>query len=147
MTTDDRPSIAELQAALPVPWDGKRPPYGETDPRFDLDSARSVLSSLEHAPLSQDNSDTLFVELRMACRHVDRIAPIANAAAVLLEIAAAALAKEEWGRSAAKVRHTLSARCDNGTATNADYVAAGNADLKLKQCCDAYTAALAKVRP
>ena len=49
---------------------GKRPPYGDTSGRFDLDTASSILENLEHAPLSQEAEDTLFVELRMACAEV-----------------------------------------------------------------------------
>src|SRR5882757_7257242 len=53
--------------------DGKRPPYGETEARFYVDSARSVLANLEHASPTQETSDTLFVELRCACDEVDTL--------------------------------------------------------------------------
>jgi hypothetical protein len=83
--------IDELEKLIEPPWDGKRPPYGETDPKFDLESARATLTALEHEPASQANSDTLFVELRLACEYVAKIQPLLDAVPVLLDFARAAL--------------------------------------------------------
>lgn len=77
--------LAELQrlvAKLDPPWDGKRPPYGETAPKFDLETARAVLKRLEYNPHT-DDSDTLFVELRMACDWIEEHKPIIDAARAL----------------------------------------------------------------
>lgn len=74
--------LAELQrlvAKLDPPWNGKRPPYGETDPKFDLEAARAVLKRLEYNPHT-DDSDTLFVELRMACDWIEEHKPIIDVA-------------------------------------------------------------------
>ncbi len=40
---------------------------------FDLDTACIRLANLEHEPLDQMNSDTLWVELRLACAEVKRL--------------------------------------------------------------------------
>lgn len=50
-----------------------RPPYGETGAPFVLKSARALLENTEHEPLDQMNSDSLWIELRLACDEVDRL--------------------------------------------------------------------------
>ncbi len=77
--------ISEVEPLIDPPWDGKRPPYGETDPRFDLKTARAVLEALESEAPSQENCDTLFVELRMACEYVARIQPVLRAVPQLIQ--------------------------------------------------------------
>lgn len=83
-------NLKQLRAALPEAWDGKRPPYGDTDPQFDLADARSLLAEVEHetAP-TQDTSDALFVHLRMACIEIEKRQPIIDGAARLIALAEA----------------------------------------------------------
>lgn len=96
--------IERLLLEVNPPWDGKRPPYGETDPRFDVEAARRVLENLEREPvLTQGDSDTLFVELRMACEYVERIQPLLKAAPALLSILKIARA---WQATRERVKET-----------------------------------------
>lgn len=85
MMTPER--LAEIERlcvdVLNDPTD-RRPPYGDTSGRFYLESGRAVVANLEHAECSQQNQDTLFVELRMACDEVRLLRSARGAAPELL---------------------------------------------------------------
>ncbi len=50
-----------------------RPPYGDTEGLFELEGARAMLANVEHEPHDQMISDSLWVELRLACDEVERL--------------------------------------------------------------------------
>lgn len=51
----------------------RRPPYGETEAPFVLESARALLANTDHERASQANEDSLWVDLRLACDDHERI--------------------------------------------------------------------------
>lgn len=66
---------------------GKRPPYGDTSGRIDVEMARAMLENLEHEDVSRDAQDSLFVELRMACNEIDQLCASVRASALTLDAA------------------------------------------------------------
>ena len=55
-----------------------RPPDGDTDPTFNVSMARILLENVEKEPHTQAISDSLFVELRLACDLIEKLMPLAN---------------------------------------------------------------------
>jgi hypothetical protein len=138
--------LSDLSPLIDPPWDGKRQPYGDTDPCFDIETARVVLANLEHAELSQGTSDTLFVELRMACAHVERVQPLLAAAPALIECVRTELEMDAAGKRAAKVRFAWSrAHGDPAETPMLDEVA--RAERLYFAAKAAHEAALVRVSP
>lgn len=78
----------------------------------------------------------------------DHDCQVACALPALLAIARAALALQEQEQVAAKARFLVYSRLNaKAVPSDENYAAADMQDRKLKQCRDAYLAALAKVRP
>lgn len=71
ITADRLNEIKRLYAEARNEPPGNRPLYGDTSGRFYLASGRRIVQNMEHAGTSQENQDTLFVELRMACNEVE----------------------------------------------------------------------------
>lgn len=133
--TTDKPSIAELQRETerwPERWRPALDAKGEWQGFWWCDA--NVGEDRVSADPDEDYANDL----------ADRVAALANAAPVLLEIAAAALALREQEKAAAKLRHALR---EKYAPKDVDYSAVDAADTELARLQAAYVAALAKVRP
>lgn len=120
-----RPSIAELQA-----WSGE-PDYDEADGSYAcLRCSCTMVLAVGYEPSPMCNACAQWL--------------VSDAAPVLLEIAAAALAYEQAKIDAAVIRYTYSTADDRRTV-GAQRIEAH--DREEIRCRDAYRAALAKVAP
>jgi len=138
MTPGDRLSIAELQR---VRHDMAPGPY-----RYDH---QGYIESMDRG-LNHTGGETEVLTLGARNEHADGEGSVVllNAAPVLLEIVAAALALREQEQVAAKARYRVYAALHkNATPSDEDYATTDAEDNKLARCRIAYLVALAKVRP
>jgi hypothetical protein len=137
MSNDDRPSIAELQQRE---QEIDRAPWYSAESRRQSDC---VLTGAPGADFTNDGRDVVQANPNFPYRaNLDGVAALRNAAPVLLEIAAAALAYRKAKKTAAKTRHILyqSAFPDSMSAESEAQ------DKEEIRCRHAYDAALDKVR-
>jgi hypothetical protein len=136
--SDDRLSISELQAQSSTDWPGARFVVFKASRGPDGYEARGPLrKTADEAQHDADAANAL------------PGGQLSDATPALLEIARAALALQEQEQVAAKVRSVVRrayTQRDHGMPSDAEYAAVDAEDRKLKQCKDAYLAALAKVR-